>query len=71
WLNISGGTLTYVDSSSSIDLTDSPQQQQRSLYASDNSWSTEKGKETASALGKYPPTPVLNDLIARASKVSI
>ncbi|CAG8774630.1 12643_t:CDS:1, partial [Dentiscutata erythropus] len=30
-----------------------------------------KGKETAQPMGKYSPTPVLNDLIMRASKVML
>ncbi|CAG8483490.1 13970_t:CDS:1, partial [Gigaspora margarita] len=66
-----GGTLTRMDSSSSVDLMDSPQQRQRPVCTSDSPQSMDKGKETVPASGKYPPTPVLNDLIARASKVSI
>ncbi|CAG8662617.1 14216_t:CDS:2 [Gigaspora rosea] len=66
-----GGTLTRMDSSSSVDLMDSPQQRQRPSCTSDSPQSMDKGKETVPASGKYPPTPVLNDLIARASKVSI
>ncbi|CAG8590580.1 16985_t:CDS:2, partial [Gigaspora margarita] len=43
----------------------------KELYAFDNLQPIDKGKETASTSDKYSPIPVLNNLIARASKVSI
>ncbi|CAG8561385.1 7230_t:CDS:1, partial [Racocetra fulgida] len=47
-----------------------PQQSQKSTSPTNNP-PTNKGKETSQPAGKYPPAPVLNDLIMRASKVSL
>ncbi|CAG8777627.1 16078_t:CDS:1, partial [Racocetra persica] len=48
-----------------------PQQQPQKPVNSASAPPTGKGKETAQPIGKYPPTPVLNDLIMRASRVTL
>ncbi|CAG8836315.1 16605_t:CDS:1, partial [Gigaspora margarita] len=40
-----GGILTHVNSSFTIDIIDSPQQQQRPLYASDYPQPIDRGKK--------------------------
>ncbi|CAG8741951.1 20067_t:CDS:2, partial [Cetraspora pellucida] len=72
--NISNSTQD--NSSTPVDHSKVSQKLQRSIDPSNiapanNLASTSKGKEAVNSSGKYPPTPVLNDLIMKALRVTI
>ncbi|CAG8619511.1 4295_t:CDS:1, partial [Scutellospora calospora] len=68
----SNDTSTIEPSSSSmpVEYTTSLQQPQKPANSANNSL-TNKEKETKQPTGKYSLTPVLNDLIKKASKVTL